>query len=66
MINKVLLEIEDVEKILNIMKRTGSNSCTVIQNNDSGIGSVTDIEVFLKFNGIVGTFRVNIEDETNW
>ena len=64
--NKIQLRIEDVEKIHSIMKQTGSNSCTVIQNNDSGIGSVTDVEVFLKFNDIVGVFRVNIEDETNW
>ena len=64
--NKVGLTLENVEKILNIMKQTDSKNCTIIQNNDSGIGSVTDVEVFLKFNDIVGTFRVNIEDETNW
>ncbi len=62
--NEIHISLVHLEHIVRILKETESRHCTLTQENNNGYYS-TDVEVFLKFNDIVGTFRVNIEDENN-
>lgn len=64
--NEISITLESLKHIIDILNNTETKHCTITQDNSSGIGRVTNVEVFLKYNGISGIFRVNIEDENNW
>jgi hypothetical protein len=58
---------EEVQKILNTMdlfpEATGFE---LIQDQHSGIGSVTSLIVHTKINGLDGEFKVEISGVENW
>jgi len=46
--------------------KLGAGYVTINCDNSSGIGSIVDIELPLDLNGVCGTFKINIVDESSW
>jgi hypothetical protein len=58
---------EEVVKILATMdKFPETDSFELIQDNSSGIGSVTSLIVHTTINGLDGEFKVEISGVENW
>jgi hypothetical protein len=58
---------DEVVKILEIMdKFPEATSFKLLQDNSSGIGSVTSLVVDTKLNGLDGEFKVEISGVENW
>jgi len=58
---------DEVVKILGIMdKFPEATSFELLQDNSSGIGSVTSLVVNTKVNGLDGEFKVEISGVENW
>ena len=58
---------EEVVKILEIMdKFPETASFELVQDNHSGIGSVTTLIVHTTINGLNGEFRTEISGVENW
>jgi hypothetical protein len=58
---------KDVEKILNTMdKFPEATSFELIQDNNSGIGSVTSLIVHTKINELDGEFKTEISGVKDW
>jgi len=58
---------EDVVKILEIMdKFPEAKSFELLQDNSSGIGSVTTLIVHTTVNGLDGAFKTEISGVENW
>ena len=58
---------DEVVKILEIMdKFPEAISFKLLQDNSSGIGSVTSLVVDTKVNGLDGEFKVEISGIENW
>jgi hypothetical protein len=58
---------EDVVKILEIMdKFPEAKSFELLQDNSSGIGSVTELIVHTSVNGLDGAFKTEISGVENW
>jgi hypothetical protein len=58
---------DEVVKILEIMdKFPEATSFKLLQDNSSGIGSVTSLVVDTKVNGLDGEFKVEISGVENW
>ena len=58
---------EDVVKILEVMDRfPEATSFELLQDNRSGIGSVTELIVNTTVNGLDGTFKTEISGVENW
>lgn len=66
--NTVYLHRDDLNRLIQIIDSTKpvSNMITVHQDNSSGIGYTTDAEVMIDMNGMTGSFKVNIVDESSW
>lgn len=61
------LSREEVSKILETMdKFPETDSFELIQDNHSGIGSITSLIVHTKVNGLDGEFKVEISGIENW
>ena len=61
------LHRDDIEKIREIMSRfPDADSCEILQDSSSGIGSHTTILLNTKINGIDGKFEVVISSVENW
>jgi hypothetical protein len=61
------LSREEVSKILETMdKFPETDSFELIQDNHSGIGSITLLIVHTKVNGLDGEFKVEISGIENW
>ena len=57
----------EVVKILEIMEKfPEATSFKLLQDNSSGIGSVTSLVVDTKVNGLDGEFKVEISGVENW
>jgi hypothetical protein len=58
---------EEVQKILDTMdKFPEATSFELLQDLDSGIGSVTSLIVYTKVNGLDGEFKTEISGIENW
>jgi len=58
---------EEVQKILEVMdKFPDSASFELLQDNSSGIGSVTELVVRTRVNGLDGEFKTEISGVENW
>ena len=58
---------EDIVKILEIMdKFPEATSFKLLQDNSSGIGSVTELIVHTTVNGLDGSFKTEISGVENW
>jgi hypothetical protein len=58
---------EEVQKILDTMdKFPEATSFELLQDLDSGIGSVTSLIVHTKVNGLAGEFKTEISGIENW
>jgi hypothetical protein len=58
---------EEVVKILDTMdKFPEATSFELLQDNGSGIGSVTSLIVHTKINGLDGEFKTEISGVENW
>jgi hypothetical protein len=58
---------EEVVKILEIMdKFSDATSFELLQDNSSGIGSVTSLVVHTNINGLDGEFKTEISGVENW
>lgn len=58
---------EEVQKILDTMdKFPEAASFELIQDNHSGIGSVTALIVHTTINGLLGEFKTEISGVENW
>jgi hypothetical protein len=58
---------EDVQKILEVMdKFPEATSFELLQDNSSGIGSVTELVVHTTVNGLAGSFKTEISGVENW
>jgi hypothetical protein len=58
---------EEVVKILEVMdKFPDSVSFELLQDNSSGIGSVTELIVRTQVNGLLGEFKTEISGVENW
>ena len=58
---------EEVVKILEVMdKFPDSVSFELLQDNSSGIGSVTELIVCTRVNGLDGEFKTEISGVENW
>ena len=58
---------DEVVKILETMdKFPEATSFELLQDNSSGIGSVTSLVVNTKVNGLAGEFKVEISGIENW
>jgi hypothetical protein len=58
---------EEVQKILEVMdKFPDSVSFELLQDNSSGIGSVTNLIVHTQVNGLDGEFKTEISGVENW
>jgi hypothetical protein len=58
---------EEVVKILEVMdKFPEAKSFELIQDNSSGIGSVTELIVYTKINDLDGSFKTEISGLENW
>lgn len=58
---------EEVVKILEVMdKFPDSVSFELLQDNSSGIGSVTELIVRTRVNGLDGEFKTEISGVENW
>jgi hypothetical protein len=58
---------EEVQKILETMdKFPDATSFELLQDNSSGIGSVTSLVVSTTVNGLAGEFKVEISGVENW
>jgi hypothetical protein len=44
----------------------GAGFVTINCDTSSGIGSIVDIELPLDLNGVCGTFKINVVDESSW
>jgi hypothetical protein len=61
------ISIEDVEKILEIMKKfPDATSFKLVQDGHSGIGSITSIIVCTEINGLDGEFKIEISGVESW
>ena len=59
--------IEEVEKILEIMKKFPDASSYVLeQESGSGIGNITSLTVRTQVNGFDGEFKIEISGIENW
>ena len=64
---RMYINKSDVEKIIEIMdKFPNASRFKLIQNSDSGIGSVLDLEFTTFVNGVEGTFTVEIAGSADW
>ena len=58
---------EEVQKILDTMdKFPEATSFELLQDNSSGIGSVTTLTVHTAVNGLSGEFKTEISGVENW
>ena len=58
---------DEVQKILEVMdKFPEATSFELVQDNHSGIGSVTALVVHTTVNGLDGVFRTEISGVENW
>lgn len=58
---------EEVQKILKVMDQfPEATSFELIQDNHSGIGSVTSLIVYTTINGLDGQFKTEISGVENW
>jgi hypothetical protein len=58
---------EEVQKILETMdKFPDAKSFELLQDNSSGIGSVTNLIVHTTVNGLDGEFKTEISGVENW
>jgi hypothetical protein len=58
---------EEVQKILNTMdKFPEATSFELLQDKESGIGSVTSLIVHTTVNGLSGEFKTEISGVENW
>lgn len=61
------ISIEDVEKILEVMKKFPDASSFFLQSDStSGIGSVMTITVRTQINGLDGEFKTEISGVEDW
>ena len=59
--------IEEVEKILEIMKKfPDANNFELLEEGQSGIGSITSLVVHTNINGLAGEFKTEISGVENW
>ena len=64
----VVLHRDDLKTLLQILDSTNPfmDTITVYQDRSSGIGAITEAEVFIDLHGLKGKFKVTIEDESSW
>lgn len=59
--------IEEVEKILEIMKKfPDATNFELVEEGQSGIGSITSLVVTTEVNGVAGGFKVEISGVESW
>lgn len=59
--------IEEVEKILEIMKKfPDAISFELVEEGNNGIGTITSLVVTTKVNGLGGEFKVEISGIESW
>lgn len=66
--NSIVLHRDDLLEIINIIDslKPASESATIICDNSSGIGQIVEAVVYIDLNGLKGSFRKTIVDETSW
>jgi len=58
---------EEVQKILDTMNKfPDATAFELLQDNSSGIGSVTELIVHTTVNGLAGEFKTEISGVENW
>lgn len=58
---------EEVEKILEIMKKfPDATNFKLVQDGQSGIGSITNLIVYTEVNGLDGEFKIEISGVESW
>ena len=70
----IRLHRDDLEAILKIVDqlnpadstRLAAGMVTITEDASSGIGSIVEIEVPVDINGMWGTFKKTIVDESSW
>jgi hypothetical protein len=61
------LRREEIKKILEIVELfPETDNFDLIQDNSSGIGSVTKLTIYTSINGLYGEFSVEISSVENW
>jgi hypothetical protein len=65
--NTICLHRDDVETILQFVKKYPDVECVTINvDSSSGIGSIVDASINTEINGDVVTLTKHIVDETSW
>lgn len=63
---KFVIHLDDLQTVLNLLKRTNANYVTLDIDNSSGIGSIIKASVPMDLNGLKGEFTQVITDENDW
>lgn len=57
---------EEVEKILEIMKKFPDATFKLVEEGGSGIGTITSLIVYTEVNGLDGEFKIEISGVESW
>jgi len=57
---------EEVEKILEIMKKFPDATFKLVEEGCSGIGTITSLIVYTEVNGLDGEFKIEISGVESW
>lgn len=60
------INIENVEKILAVMKKFPDAKFYLENDNSSGIGNIMTLTVHTQVNGLAGEFKTEISGVENW
>ena len=63
---RIYITIEDVEKVLEIMKRFPDATNYCLESESSGIGSTTTLTIATTVNKVSGEFTTEISGVENW
>lgn len=66
--NSIVLHRDDLLEIIKLIDslKPVSESATVMCDSSSGIGQIVEAVVYIDLNGLKGSFRKTIVDETSW
>jgi hypothetical protein len=57
---------EEVEKILEIMKKFPDATFKLVEEGQNGIGTITSLIVYTEVNELDGEFKIEISGMENW
>jgi hypothetical protein len=60
------ISIEEVEKILETMKKFPDATFKLLDEGGNGIGTITSLIVYVEVNGLDGEFKIKISGTENW